>query len=42
MVALDKVSLCCPHSGLKITDPVHVPGSRDVYDRQSVFETIES
>ncbi len=42
MVSLEKVDLYCPHSGIKITDPVRVPGSPDVYDKQSVLETIES
>lgn len=43
MVALEQVSLCCPHSGIKITEPVIIdaPGCDLVYDKQSVCEAIQ-
>ena len=36
------MNLQCPISGVKIVDPVSLPGCEEVYDRRSVLEKIES
>ena len=36
------MNLQCPISGVKIVDPVTLPGCSEVFDKRSVLEKIES
>lgn len=41
-VEVEKMNLQCPISGVKIVDPVALPGCSEVFDKRSVLEKIES